>query len=70
MKPSPVKHMYLFSVFNRYDYFPWFLFVFPEAPCHDFGSIQVCTNLEQRHRFTVLVLIKIIHLDLGERHYF
>lgn len=37
--------MYLFSVFNIHHYFPWFLFVLPKAPCHDFGSIQVCTDL-------------------------
>lgn len=62
MKPFPVKHMYLFPVFNSYNSFSWFLCEFPEVPRHDFGSIQVCTNLCQRQR--VLAVIKIIHLYL------
>lgn len=45
MKLFPVEHMYLFSVLNSFDCFPWFLFEIPKVPCHDFGSIQVCTNL-------------------------
>ena len=41
----PDEQMYLFSVFNSLNDFSWFSFVFPKATCHDFGSVQVCTNL-------------------------
>lgn len=51
-EPSSRTETYLFSVLHWYYCFLWVPFQLPGGQCHDFGSIQVCTNLRQINRFS------------------